>query len=345
MLCEEMFKDIPVMILLTKSDKATKEQVKKLKSELDKLNISNLVGIYAVSTHPENVFPYPVLCVSKSCYLEDPNMTSHPAKIKCNNCGTVYKACPYCDNPNVSQVWDSTSKEYMWMCANCLTKWPLHKSAKNEIENALDKSFHIMEELGQEYAIGFARCVKNRQLSWKYRSLASIPIILAATTAAVIIGLSPLPVADAMLLAPDQTSMILAIGKIWGFDNRRALALSSSTTLISTGIGVGAVSILKLIPWTKGFATAINVSVGAAITAAIGCIYSIALGIMHMRGVDLTNLEDSAFFRYMAPFLKKSYVKQVVMLAHTIIKTKGLRKVTKEDIATLLQTMPLPVNK
>lgn len=54
MLCEEMFKDIPVMILLTKSDKATKEQVKKLKSELDKLNISNLVGIYAVSTHPEN---------------------------------------------------------------------------------------------------------------------------------------------------------------------------------------------------------------------------------------------------------------------------------------------------
>jgi hypothetical protein len=47
----------------------------------------------------------------------------------------------------------------------------------------------------------------------------------------------------------------------------------------------------------------------------------------------------------MAPFLKKSYVKQVVMLAHTIIKTKGLRKVTKEDIATLLQTMPLPVNK
>lgn len=78
-------------------------------------------------------------------------MTSHPAKIKCNNCGTVYKACPYCDNPNVSQVWDSTSKEYMWMCANCLTKWPLHKSAKNEIENALDKSFHIMEELGKTY--------------------------------------------------------------------------------------------------------------------------------------------------------------------------------------------------
>jgi len=53
MLCEEMFKDIPVMILLTKADKAKKEQVKKLKSEIDKLNISNLVGVFAVSTHPE----------------------------------------------------------------------------------------------------------------------------------------------------------------------------------------------------------------------------------------------------------------------------------------------------
>jgi hypothetical protein len=79
--------------------------------------------------------------------------------------------------------------------------------------------------IGQEYAIGFARCVKNRQLSWKYRSLACIPIILAATTAAVIIGLSPLPVADAMLLAPDQTSMILAIGKSKQLNNANVYSM------------------------------------------------------------------------------------------------------------------------
>jgi len=78
-------------------------------------------------------------------------MTSHPSKIKCLNCGRIYKACPYCDDPDVSQIWDSSKKQYMWMCSNCHTKWPLHKTAKNEIELALDKSFQIMEKLGKTY--------------------------------------------------------------------------------------------------------------------------------------------------------------------------------------------------
>ena len=94
----------------------------------------------------------------------------------------------------------------------------------------------------------------------------------AASLTAAIIGCSPIPFSDAVLLVPVQLTMMARLHKIFGQSWSESLGKSLSKELIIVGLGRSAVgNIVKLVPAVGSVAgAAINGTVASTITESLG---------------------------------------------------------------------------
>lgn len=94
----------------------------------------------------------------------------------------------------------------------------------------------------------------------------------AASLTAAIIGCSPIPFSDAVLLVPVQLTMMARLHKIFGQSWSESLGKSLSKELVVVGLGRSAVgNIVKLIPAVGTVAgAAINGTVASTITESLG---------------------------------------------------------------------------
>ena len=118
-------------------------------------------------------------------------------------------------------------------------------------------------------------------------------IIHSASLAAAIVGFTPIPFADAMLLVPVQMAMVTRLYKLFGKTASQALTASVTRELVVVGLGRSLVgNVLKLLP-AVGTVTGglINASVASTITETLGWVTVKALN----DGQDL--FDDLLTFR------------------------------------------------
>lgn len=119
-------------------------------------------------------------------------------------------------------------------------------------------------------------------------------VIAACTAAGAVVGALPLPIADAMVLAPVEAAEVNAIARIYGLaDGEKFDAISD--TIIDVGTvsvaAKGAIGVLKAIPGINVAAEILNATVAASFVIALGegCVYvfeQICLGKMDDSDLD-----------------------------------------------------------
>lgn len=142
------------------------------------------------------------------------------------------------------------------------------------------------------------RIAQRLNLPWK-RELAR-PVIAAATAAAAGAAAVPLPVADAVTLAPIQLGMMARIAVIYDIEMKTALSTSSLANLGAQLAGRAlASSLIKLIP---GAGSVVNAGVAAALTGATGEGWLRLCEHVHTGKIKLDQM-DEAWNQYVPGFL------------------------------------------
>lgn len=142
------------------------------------------------------------------------------------------------------------------------------------------------------------RIAQRLNLPWK-RELAR-PVIAAATAAAAGAATVPLPVADAVTLAPIQLGMMARIAVIYDIEMKTALSTSSLANLGAQLAGRAlASSLIKLIP---GAGSVVNAGVAAALTGATGEGWLRLCEHVHTGKIRLDQM-DEAWNQYVPGFL------------------------------------------
>lgn len=133
---------------------------------------------------------------------------------------------------------------------------------KNIAEKTLAKSKTQFDAVFDEFLVGVDE--ENRKKSHQ--------TIHAAALSAAIIGCSPIPFSDAVLLVPVQLTMMSRLHRIFGKSWSESLGKSLSRELIVVGLGKSAVgNVMKLIPGVGTVAGAtVNATVASAITESLG---------------------------------------------------------------------------
>lgn len=142
------------------------------------------------------------------------------------------------------------------------------------------------------------RIAQRLNLPWK-RELAR-PIINAATFAAAGAAAVPLPVADAVTLAPIQLGMMARISVIYDIEMKTALSTSALANLGAQLAGRAlASSLIKLIP---GAGSVINAGVAGALTGATGVGWLRLCEQVYTGKIDLDQMNE-AWGDYVPGFL------------------------------------------
>ncbi|MFS0937077.1 MULTISPECIES: YcjF family protein [Enterococcus] len=137
-----------------------------------------------------------------------------------------------------------------------------YDGSKAQAEKVLAKSKDQFDQVFEEFLVG----VDDETRKKAHRT------IHAASLTAAIIGCSPIPFSDAVLLVPVQMTMMARLYRIFGRTWREGLAKSISKELVVVSFGRSAVgNILKFVPAVGTVAgAAINASVASGITEALG---------------------------------------------------------------------------
>ena len=142
------------------------------------------------------------------------------------------------------------------------------------------------------------RIAQRLNLPWK-RELAR-PIILGASGAAATAAAVPIPVADAITLAPIQLGMMGKIATIYELELRTMMSAGALAQLGVQFAGQAlARSVIKLIP---GIGSVVNAGVAAALTGATGEAWMRLCEQVHTGKLDLAKAQD-AWGEYAPNFL------------------------------------------
>lgn len=133
---------------------------------------------------------------------------------------------------------------------------------KGMAEKVLAKSKTQFDAVFDEFLVGVDEETRKK----------SHQTIHAAALSAAIIGCSPIPFSDAVLLVPVQLTMMSRLHRIFGKSWSESLGKSLSRELIVVGFGKSAVgNVMKLIPGVGTVAGAtVNATVASAITECLG---------------------------------------------------------------------------
>ena len=109
-----------------------------------------------------------------------------------------------------------------------------------------------------------------------YTKMQAHKIVAGAVTAATVAGATPIPFADAAILAPIQIGMIAGITSVFGVE----LSVGTLSTVITSALGVGGATVLgrtiveNVLKFFPGFGTV----AGGAISAVTACTITAGLG-------------------------------------------------------------------
>lgn len=137
-----------------------------------------------------------------------------------------------------------------------------YDQSKRQAEKILEKSRKQFDSVFEAYLVGVDENIRKKC----HRT------IHAASLTAAIIGCSPIPFSDAILLVPVQLTMMSRLHKLFGQSWSESLGKSLSKELVVVGLGRSAVgNVLKFVP---GIGTvsgaAVNATVAVTITEALG---------------------------------------------------------------------------
>lgn len=133
------------------------------------------------------------------------------------------------------------------------------------------------------------RVAQRLNLPWK-RQMAR-PVVAAAVSAAAAAAAVPIPVADALTLAPIQLAMMGRIAAIYDLDFKAMMSVSTVAQLSAQLAGRAlARSFIKLLP---GAGTVISASVAAALTAAAGEGWVRLCEGVHTGKVDISKIDEA----------------------------------------------------
>lgn len=143
-------------------------------------------------------------------------------------------------------------------------------------------------ELSPDDAKDAFRVAQRLNLPWK-RQMAR-QVIVAASTAAAGAAAVPIPIADALTLAPIQLTMMGKVSAIYDLDFKAMMSISTAAQLSAQLAGRAlARSFIKLIP---GAGSVVNASVAAALTLSAGEGWLRLCEQVHIGKVDVSKIED-----------------------------------------------------
>ena len=158
----------------------------------------------------------------------------------------------------------------------------------------IDELIELTNELMPE---GLVRAQNDLQdfLMKRNRALAQ-GIIVPCVGAGAFVGALPLPIADAVVLAPVEAAEVNAIARLYGLDRRDEFQVIRDTIIDVGTVSVaakGTIGVLKAIPGIHVAAEILNATVAASFIAALGegCVYlfeQICTG--QMDGTDLDEI-------------------------------------------------------
>jgi uncharacterized protein (DUF697 family)/GTP-binding protein EngB required for normal cell division len=197
-----------------------------------------------------------------------------------------FKNCtvPDCDTNDVVFY----NKSERWKCTNG-HEWPASPQLPDQKKALVEATHDILPESVR------AAFVRIQTASKKLKIDRSVAAIISATIAAGMVGASPIPFSDAVLLVPLQVTLFVALCVIWNlpFDQNKKFVVAHTAlqSLISFG-GLSLASALKLIPGVGTIlGIVINTSVASVLTAAIGVGYTIGLNKVFDRVITLEHLD------------------------------------------------------
>lgn len=177
----------------------------------------------------------------------------------------------YNEKGELHPVQDQRDEEFNNFLNDVLKKMPA--SSTEIIKNSLSKTRLKAEELLKENAAKFDSIFDNFLVGVEpeLRKKCHKIIHFSSLTAA-IIGFSPIPFSDAVLLVPVQMTMMMRLHQVFGASWADGMAQGLAKELVVVGLGKSAVgNVLKLIPAVGTVAGGIiNATVASTITETLG---------------------------------------------------------------------------
>ncbi|WIE66200.1 50S ribosome-binding GTPase [Curtobacterium sp. MCLR17_036] len=144
-------------------------------------------------------------------------------------------------------------------------------------------------ELSPDNAKDAFRVAQKLNLPWKRQMARSV--IAAASTGAAAAAAIPIPVADAVTLAPIQLAMMGRVSAIYDLDFKTMMSVSAAAQMSAQLAGRAlARSFIKLIP---GVGSVVNASVAAALTLAAGEGWLRLCEQVRVGKVDLSKIDEA----------------------------------------------------
>ncbi|WP_430597277.1 YcjF family protein [Enterococcus sp. AZ177] len=165
----------------------------------------------------------------------------------------------------------SDEKEFESFFSEVIKKFPAKTStvilnsygkSKDRAEKILAKSKTQFDSIFDEFLEGVDEETKRK----------CHKIVHAASLTAAIIGCSPIPFSDALLLVPIQLTMMARLHKLFGQSWSESMGKSIGKEIVVVGLGKSAVgNLIKLLPGVGTVAgAAINATVASSITETLG---------------------------------------------------------------------------
>ncbi len=135
-----------------------------------------------------------------------------------------------------------------------------------------------------------------KEIDLKIKNSMANTLIASAATGATVVGAIPLPIPDATILVPIQTSMLTGVAKIYGIQD------DASNEIINTILKVGTTTMagrnllnaIKAIPGINVAATVLNAAVAGAITLGAGEVSNVLFQKVYNKEIELTTVDWDA---------------------------------------------------
>jgi len=135
-----------------------------------------------------------------------------------------------------------------------------------------------------------------KEIDLKIKNSMANTLIASAATGATVVGAIPLPIPDATILVPIQTSMLTGIAKLYGIQD------DASNEIINTILKVGATTMvgrnllnaIKAIPGINVAAAVLNAAVAGAITLGAGEVSNVLFQKVYNKEIELTTVDWDA---------------------------------------------------
>jgi len=145
-----------------------------------------------------------------------------------------------------------------------------HTLAPMNLDRLIEVTSEVVPE-GKRRALAAAQ-----KANLTYTKMQAHKIVAGAATAATAAGATPIPFADAAVLAPIQIGMIAGITSVFGLE----LSVGTMSTLVTSALGVGGATIVgrTIVVNVMKFFPGVGSVTGGVISAATACTITVGLG-------------------------------------------------------------------